>query len=704
MSWHVLTFAISHLLAVLSSVAADDSAAIRQAEQDRIDMIERASRSVVSILAPDESGGGSGVIITPDGYGVTNFHVIMGMARTRRGLGGLSDGKTYPLEVLGIDPTGDLAMFRLTGRDRFDAAPLGDSDHVRVGDAVVALGNPFMLAEDYTPTATFGMVSGVHRYQYGADTRSLVYTDCLQIDASINPGNSGGPLFDMQGRLIGINGRASFLERDRLRQRVNVGVAYAISINQVKRFLPALKEGWLVEHGTLGATVRDTPDGVRFDNVLAGSAADRIGIELGDELIAFDGRPIADANAFGNILGVYPAGWPVTVTYRKDGTEVHRQVALDPLPLTREIPWPKADPGWIRAVATGRQPTTLPYDVTDLVRTTRWPSPPDPAGSVSPDKTAPVRSHLAGLLSPVVKIYGGRIAGEEAYATGVLVSAGGEIVTALALLLEASTLRVVTADGTVHRARVIYRDERRQLALLELQRKESTVFSPVILDESIAPAAGDGVYVVGNPFKIADSSEPCSITHGVLSGRILLDARRPGGGPPAAYRGEVWIMDAMSSQPGAPGSAVFDTQGRFIGLVGEVLESRLTNTLLNYAYPVEQVAAFLREARTPADASGSTAAVSEAPSAPGYHGIRLARFGYLQKLPFVGSVATDSPAARAGIQQGDLIISIDGRAVTNARTFEEAFNGLYAGTEVSVVVKRGNELVTVRLTLEEAPK
>jgi serine protease Do len=230
----------------------------------------------------------------------------------------------------------------------------------------------------------------------------------------------------------------------------------------------------------------------------------------------------------------------------------------------------------------------------------------------------------------------------------------------------------------------------------------------VSIDESVTPAVGDGVYVVGNPFKIADGAEPCSITHGVLSGRVRLDAGQPGGGRAAAYRGEVWIMDAMSSNPGSPGSAVFDTQGQFVGLVGEVLESRLTHTVLNYAYPVQEVAAFLRDARAaadaPADAPGPTAVKPDAPSGPGYHGIRLTRFGYLQKLPFVGNVAADSPAARAGVQQGDLIISIDGRAVTNARAFEETFHGLHVGDEVAVVVKRGDQLITVPFTLEDTPK
>ena len=121
------------------------------------------------------------------------------------------------------------------------------------------MGNPFLLATDFTPTVTFGLVSGVHRYQYPAGTL-LEYTDCIQIDTSINPGNSGGPLFNMKGELIGINGRGSFEKRG----RVNSGVGYAISINQIKNFLGHLHAGLDTDHATprrRWSTTRDREDG-----------------------------------------------------------------------------------------------------------------------------------------------------------------------------------------------------------------------------------------------------------------------------------------------------------------------------------------------------------------------------------------------------------------------------------------------------------
>jgi S1-C subfamily serine protease len=242
---------------------ADQLRIVQQAEAQRIETFDGAAKSVVCIFADrSRAGGGSGVIISEDGYGLTNFHVVAIMLETRQGFGGLSDGRLYPLQVLGIDPGGDVAMFKLSGRDRFDAAPLGDSDAVRVGDWAAAMGNPFTLAEDYTPTITYGIISGVHRYQYGQGN-ALEYADCIQASTSINPGNSGGPLFNMAGEIIGINGRGSFEERG----RVNVGLGYAIGANQIKRFIPWLRAGQTAEHGTLGATVAMAGDDLIFEAI-----------------------------------------------------------------------------------------------------------------------------------------------------------------------------------------------------------------------------------------------------------------------------------------------------------------------------------------------------------------------------------------------------------------------------------------------------
>ncbi len=169
-----LTFLFATALTLCASASAastdaslekrpDLQAAVLADEQARMDIIARLAPAVVCLLDEDRSGGGSGVVISPAGYGLTNFHVVAGMLKTRRGLGGLPDGKTYGLQVLGVDPTGDVAMFRLSGKDRFEFAELGDSDTLRTGDWVLAMGNPFLLAEDYRPSVTLGIISGLHR-------------------------------------------------------------------------------------------------------------------------------------------------------------------------------------------------------------------------------------------------------------------------------------------------------------------------------------------------------------------------------------------------------------------------------------------------------------------------------------------------------------------------------------------------------------
>ncbi len=283
------------------------------AESARVAAIHKVSRAAVSIFADGGTNGGSGVVISSDGYALTNFHVVQPAGDWMKC--GMPDGKLYDAVIVGIDPVGDVALIKLLGRQDFPHATLADSDTVRVGDWAICVGNPFLLATDFQPTITYGIVSGVHRYQPPAGTL-LEYADCIQTDASINPGNSGGPLFNTQGELIGINGRGSFEKRG----RVNVGVGYAISINQIKFFLGALRAGRIVDHATLGATVNTGTDGrVLVADILEDSDAYRRGLRYSDEVVSFGGRTIRTVNAFKNVLGIFPRDWQVPLTYRRDG-------------------------------------------------------------------------------------------------------------------------------------------------------------------------------------------------------------------------------------------------------------------------------------------------------------------------------------------------------------------------------------------------
>ena len=312
---------ILQLLGGIASAAPPDSAVLA-AEQARIETIERIARPTIAIFSADGNGGGSGVVISADGYALTNFHVAAPTGPAMKV--GLSDGRYVDAVLVGLDPGGDVALIKLLGKEEFPAAELGDSDTCRVGQWVYVVGNPFLLADDFKPTITYGILSGVHRYQFPSGTL-LEYADCLQTDAAINPGNSGGPMFDSSGKLIGINGRGSFEKRG----RVNVGVGYAISINQIKRFVGLLKSGRFIDHATLGATVStDSDSRVIVDDILENSDAFRRGLRYGDELLRFAGREIGSANAFKNALGTFPSGWRVPLTYRRDGKEFDIQVRL----------------------------------------------------------------------------------------------------------------------------------------------------------------------------------------------------------------------------------------------------------------------------------------------------------------------------------------------------------------------------------------
>lgn len=304
---------------------------VKSFEQHRISAINQVIGSVVAIYDEDRKGGGSGVIIDACGLALTNHHVIMGAGV--EGWGGLADGKMYKWKLIGTDPGGDVSLIQMEGKDEFPFTPLGDSDNVRVGDWAMAMGNPFILTEDQAPTVTLGIVSGVKRYQHGAGMNQLVYGNCIQVDSSINPGNSGGPLFNLNGEVIGINGRGSFKERG----RVNVGLGYAISANQIKNFIPDLLATKLVEHATLDASFSDRGGKVVCSTINLDAPVAESGLKLGDELLEFEGTVIENANQFTNLICTLPEDWPTKLKIRRgeDGAELTIQVRTYGLPYKK---------------------------------------------------------------------------------------------------------------------------------------------------------------------------------------------------------------------------------------------------------------------------------------------------------------------------------------------------------------------------------
>ena len=324
------------LVCCIGSLAGQDAPlqipdSVQQAEQARIDAIAKGSRCTIGVFGPQSQGGGSGVVISADGYALSNYHVVEGNGPFMKC--SMNDGVLYDSVIVGIDPVGDVALIKLLGRDDFPFATLADSDQVEQGDDCFAVGNPFLLATNFQPTVTWGIVSGNHRYQYPSGTL-LEYADCIQTDAAINPGNSGGPLFNKDGDLIGINGRGSFEKRG----RVNVGVGYAISINQIKLFMDYLKSGRIVDHATIGATVATDAQGeVRVSDILETSDASRRGLRYDDKVISFAGRSIRTVNQFKNVLGIFPKGYRVPLMFERNGESFEIMVRLTGVHSTEKL-------------------------------------------------------------------------------------------------------------------------------------------------------------------------------------------------------------------------------------------------------------------------------------------------------------------------------------------------------------------------------
>jgi S1-C subfamily serine protease len=311
--------ALSLALACRGALAAQSTDALFEAERARVAIMAAVAPTVCSVMPLGANGGGSGVVFDPHGFVLTNFHVV-GKPDVKEMKIGLPDGRLYRADVLGIDIGSDLAVLLLRPRDDgapWPFAPLGDSDALLVGEEVFAMGNPFLLATDFTPTTTFGIVSGTHRYQPGQGNRALVYPDCIQVDAPVNPGNSGGPLFNLAGEIVGINGRISIQDQ---RGRVNVGVGFAIAANQIRNFLPDLMAGRFVEHGTLDLNAwfmeRNGRLGVFVQSVFADSLVRTLGLALGDEITRFCDVPVRSANQLATMVGVLPEGTWVRLGWR----------------------------------------------------------------------------------------------------------------------------------------------------------------------------------------------------------------------------------------------------------------------------------------------------------------------------------------------------------------------------------------------------
>jgi serine protease Do/serine protease DegQ len=257
---------------------------------------------------------GSGVIVdAKQGYIITNHHVI---DRAVEISVNLADGRSLMAELVGSDPETDVAVIKVTP-DKLAALPLANSDGLRVGDFVVAVGNPFGLGQ----TVTSGIVSALGRTGLGIEG----YEDFIQTDASINPGNSGGALVNLRGELVGIN--TAILSRS----GGNVGIGFAIPINMAREVMAQLVEHGEVRRGQLGAAAQDlTPDlasafgipdqrGAVVTEITPGSPADKAGLRSGDVILSVNGRDIGSAAEMRNVVGLLRVGQTVEIRINRGG-------------------------------------------------------------------------------------------------------------------------------------------------------------------------------------------------------------------------------------------------------------------------------------------------------------------------------------------------------------------------------------------------
>jgi putative serine protease PepD len=287
--------------------------------------------SVVSIEVQASGGSdeGSGVIMSSDGTILTNNHVISAAASGGTITVTFSDGKTADATIVGRDAATDLAVIKASGVSGLKPATFGDSDSVHVGDTVLAIGSPLGLEG----SVSAGIISALHRpVDVGSDQQqdpfgqqqgngsSTVLNDAIQTDAPINPGNSGGPLVDAQGRVIGINSAIASLSSGS-GQSGNIGVGFAIPVDEAQRVAKQLVNGEKVTHAVLGVQVSDvTTGGARVESVTASGGAAKAGLKVGDVITKVDGTTVDDATALTAAIRAHRAGDTVRLTINRNGS------------------------------------------------------------------------------------------------------------------------------------------------------------------------------------------------------------------------------------------------------------------------------------------------------------------------------------------------------------------------------------------------
>jgi serine protease Do len=294
---------------------------------------------------------------------------------------------------------------------------------------------------------------------------------------------------------------------------------------------------------------------------------------------------------------------------------------------------------------------------------------------------------IADAARKVVKLYGaGGVRGLEAYQSGILVSPDGRIVTVMSTVLDADEITCVLDDGRRYAATLVGVDPHRELAVLSIDGEDLPAF---VLDEPDPVPLGTRILALSNLFGVAVGDERVSAQHGVIAGLVPLEARR--GAHEAPYRGDVYVLDCTTNNPGSPGGALVDWRGRLVGMLGKELRATSTGIWLNYALPVAEVARGAREVVSGAVPQPvSAAAVSFDPVAIGVVFVP----DVLDKTPpFIESTRAGSAAAKAGLVPDDLVVAVNGRAVSSRSAVREAVGRLGDGDPVRFTVIRAGVIV-----------
>lgn len=286
-----------------------------------------------------QAGLGSGVIINNEGYILTNEHVIDEADKITVTL---SDGREFKAEIKGQDPRSDLAVIKIDAHN-LPVAALGDSDSLKIGQWVVAIGNPYgFVMQNPEPTVTTGVISALHRSLGKGLSQDRDYSDLIQTDAAINPGNSGGPLVNLKGELVGVN-VAIFSTTGGYQ-----GIGFAIPINNAKRIISKLIEGKKVVYGWLGITVQDLSEdlaghfglsgkkGVLVSKILKDGPSERAGVKEGDIIQSIDNNNIENVKELLNLVGKSDVGRSLKLIIVRDKKQLVLDIVVGERPQNTE--------------------------------------------------------------------------------------------------------------------------------------------------------------------------------------------------------------------------------------------------------------------------------------------------------------------------------------------------------------------------------